>query len=69
MQICLYDLFRLLPCNPLPPSVIWQLLNNSQRYIQKYGEDICDIPSDQIFTKRFLQWFVPEEKRKRFFLY
>lgn len=45
---------------------------NSQDFILEllnFAEIICDIPPDQILTRKSIEWFNPEvEKEKRFFL-
>ena len=44
---------------------------NSQDFILEilnFAETICDIPSDQILTRKFIEWFAPMDKKKRFFL-
>jgi hypothetical protein len=45
---------------------------NSQDFVLEllnFAENICDIPPDQILTRKFIEWFNPEDKKeKRFFL-
>jgi len=45
---------------------------NSQGFVLgllNFAENICDIPPNQILTKKFIEWFNPEDKKeKRFFL-
>ena len=45
---------------------------NSQDFILgllNFADTICDIPSDEILTRKFIEWFTLEDKKeKRYFL-